>query len=474
MKWTNKCSILFFTLMTLVAGKANALGDTTATQSHAFTAQQAVDYAMKNNVQVKNSLLGIQLQHETNRQITASAFPRINGSLSNTMNPNVATQVIPNFISPATYQVLIDQGVKDGSGNPITMPQDFGYVAAQFGTKYSANAAVSLNQILFDGQVFVGLQARDASMQFARKNAELTSEIIKANVLKIYYQLVVSRTQLSMLDATIDFVKKNLSDTKVLYENGFREKLDIDRVSVQLSNLQTERNKVVNLVSNGYYGLKVLMGMPVQEELILTDTLTSEMIKDKVLTDVAYSYEDRKEFQVASLGKKLGEYNIRRYRLSQIPTFSLNGVYAKNAQRNTWNFLSSSQRWFTISNISVNMTLPIFNGFFTRSKITQSKIELQRTLNEIEGLKRTIDNEVAVAENNFQSALSRMDAQQQNLTLAEKVYQQTKKKYELGLASQTEINLAQNELRSAQTNYVTALSEAIIAKIDWQKATGKL
>ena len=177
---------------------------------------------------------------------------------------------------------------------------------------------------------------------------------------------------------------------------------------------------------------------------------------------------------MASLGKKLGEYNIRRYRLSQIPTLTLSGLYAKNAQRNTWNFLSSSQRRFTISNVSVNMTLPIFNGFFTRSKITQSKIELQRTLNEIEGLKRTIDNEVAVAANNFQSALSRMDAQQQNLTLAEKVYQQTKKKYELGLASQTEINLAQNELRSAQTNYVTALSEAIIARIDWQKATGKL
>jgi outer membrane protein len=472
--WKNKCRILFFVAIASLSMKANASVDTSGVKQHAFTAQQAVDYALKNNVQVKNALLGIQLQQETNRQITANAFPRINGSLSNTMNPNIATQVIPNFISPATYQVLIDQGVKDGNGNAITMPQDFGYVAAQFGTKYSANAAVSLNQILFDGQVFVGLQARDASMQFATKNAELTSEIIKANVLKIYYQLVVSRTQLSMLDATIDFVKKNLADTRVLYDNGFREKLDIDRVSVQLANLQTERNKVVNLVSNGYYGLKVLMGMPVQEELVLTDTLSPEMIKEGVLVDVAYNYEDRKEFQVASLGKKLGEYNIRRYRLSQIPTLTFSGLYAKNAQRNTWNFLSSSQRWFTISNVSVNMTLPIFNGFFTRSKITQSKIELQRTLNEIEGLKHTIDNEVAVAANNFQSALSRMDAQQQNLTLAEKVYQQTKKKYELGLASQTEINLAQNELRSAQTNYVTALSEAIIARIDWQKATGKL
>ena len=230
----------------------------------------------------------------------------------------------------------------------------------------------------------------------------------------------------------------------------------------------------MNLVSNGYYGLKVLMGMPVQDELVLTDNITPELIKDGLLENSDYKYEDRKEFQVASLGKKLGEYNIRRYRLSQIPTFTLNGVFAKNAQRSTWNFLSSNQKWFSISNVSVNMSLPLFNGFLIRSKINQSKIELQRTLNEIEGLKRTIDNEVAASRNNLQSAILRMDQQKQNLVLAEKVYQQIKKKYELGMGSQTEINMAQNELKTAQTNYVSAMSEAVIARIDWLKATGKL
>lgn len=454
--------------------KASSVADTSRVPTHSFSANDAVAYAMANNTQVKNALLAIQLQQETNRQITASAFPHINGSIGNTMNPNVATQVIPNFISPATYQVLIDKGVKDGNGNPITMPAEFGFVAAQFGTRYSANAAVSLSQLLFDGQVFVGLQARDASIDFAKKGAALTSEIIKANVLKIYYQLLVGNTQLDLLDATISLVRKNMADTRVLYDNGFREKLDLDRVNVQLSNLQTERSKVVNLLSNGYYGLKVLMGMPVNEQLVLTDTLTPQLVKEGMLEPLQYQYEDRKEYQYAQVGKKLGEYNIRRYKLSKIPTIALNGVYAKNAQRNVWNFFSSSQRWFTISNVSINMTLPLFNGFVTRSKITQTRLELQRTLNEIEGLKRTIDSEVASARNNFESAIARMDAQLQNLQLAQKVYEQIKKKYELGLGSQTEINLAQNEWKAAQTNYTAALSDAMMARIEWLKATGKL
>src|SRR3954464_9371834 len=94
--------------------------DTVKIERHELSIQQAVDYANKNNVQVKNALLDIDMQKQVNREVTASAYPHINGSLGTSYNPNVATQVIPNFISPATYQVLIDQGVKDGSGNPIT------------------------------------------------------------------------------------------------------------------------------------------------------------------------------------------------------------------------------------------------------------------------------------------------------------------------------------------------------------------
>jgi outer membrane protein TolC len=408
-----------------------------------------------------------------NREVTSNAFPKINAALGTTYNPNVATQVIPNFISPATYQVLVDQGVKDGNGNPIQMPGDFGFIAAQFGTKFSAVGAISLTQILFDGQVFVGLMARNATMRFARKKVEVTEEMIKANIHKIYYQLVVSKTQVELLDANVERLEKLLRDTRIIYENGFAEKLDVDKLNVQLTNLKTEKQKVMNNISNGYFGLKVLMGMPVRDELVLTDKLTDEQIKEGILENSIYKYEDRKEFQYAQIGKELNEYNIRRYKLSQIPTVLLNGQYAKNAQRNKWNFFGKGD-WFTISNVSLNISIPIFNGFYTKSKIQQTKIQLRQTENQIEALKLTIDNEVEAAKNNFRSAIATMDFQKKNMELAEKVYQQTKKKYEVGTGSQTEINAAQVELKTAQTSYITALYDAIIAKIDYMKATGKL
>jgi outer membrane protein TolC len=447
--------------------------DSSRTTKHSFSVQQAVDYALKNNVNVKNALVDVQLQEQVNREITSNAFPHINGSISTTYNPAVATQVLPNFISPATYQVLIDQGVKDGNGNPIVMPADFGYISARFGTRYNFNAGLSLSQILFDGQVFVGLMARDASIRFSKKNVEVTEELIKANVTKVYYQLVVSKTQVELLDANIALMEKLLHDTKLIYENGFREKLDVDKVSVQLTNLLTEKRRLFNTISNGYYGLKVLMGMPVNDELELTDKITDQSVKENILDAADYSYENRKEFQYAQIGKELNQYNIRRYNLSKIPTVSLNGSYAKSAQRNKWNFLGNGD-WFTISTINLSIAVPIFNGYFTRSKIQQAKLQLQKTENNIEALKLTIDNEVAVAKNNFNSAIAQLDFQKKNMELAETIYNQTKKKYEMGTGSQTEINTAQTDLKAAQTNYINALYDAIIARVDFLKATGKL
>jgi len=464
----------WLTVLLLLPGLVMAQTDSVKNVTrHEFTVQQVVDYAMKNNVNVKNALLQVKIQEQQNRAFTSAAYPHVNASLGTTYNPAVATQVIPNFISPATYQVLIDQGVKDGSGNPIQMPNDFGNIAAQFGTKFSASAGISLSQILFDGQVFVGLMARDAAVKLYQKTADVTGEQIKANIYKVYYQLSVSKTQIEMLDAIIALTEKNLRDTRIIYENGFREKLDVDKETVRLANLQTEKQKLLNQISNGYYALKLLIGMPISDVLVLTDKVTENEVKDGVLEATSYKYEDRKEFQQAQISKQLLEYNVRRYKLSQIPTVSLSALYAKNAQRDKWNFFGRGD-WFSVSNINLNVSIPIFNGFFTKSKIQEARIEVDKVNNQIESMKLWIDNDVEAARNNYRNAIATMDYQKKNMELAEKIYQQTKKKYEVGTGSQIEIVAAQTEMKSAQTNYVSALYDAIIAKVDYLKATGKL
>jgi len=440
---------------------------------HEFTAQQCVEYASKNNDQVKNAMLDVQVQEQVNRNITGLAYPQLNANFGTTYFPNVAVQSFPNFIAAGTYGVLAAEGVKNGNGQTIVPPSDFGNIQAQFGTKWNATGGVSLSQLLFDGQVFVGLQARETAIDFSKKNVEITEENIKANIYKVYFQLVVSKTQVSQLDANIERVQKQMHDAGELFKNGFAEKIDVDRASVQLANLQTEKNKVLNTISNGYLGLKLLMGMPVEDELVLTEDITEDRIKKGLLTDTAFQYKDRKEYQYLELGRKLNEYNIKRYKLSALPTASLSAGYNKNALRDQFNIFQKGD-WFTSSNIGLSINVPIFKGFANDANIKKAQLELKQRENQIENLKLSIDNDITVATNDFRTAIATLDYQKKNMELAEQVYNQAKKKYEIGTGSTLDITNAQAELRIAESNYTSALYDAIIAKVDYLKATGKL
>lgn len=419
---------------------------------HSFTIQQAVEYAAKNNVQVKNALLNIQSQQQTNREITAAALPNVTGSAGITDYITIPTSLLPGEIF----------------GQPAGT-----YIPVRFGTKYNSSATIQLQQLLFDGQVFIALQARATSIEFQTKNKEVTEEVIKTNIHKIYYQLVLSKTQLDLLDANITRLEKLKHDAGELYKNGFAEKLDLDKISVQLANLQTEKTKALNSISIGYLGLKTLMGMPVKDTLVLTDKISDEQVKEDFSNDTAYQYTDRKEFQYLSLGKKLNEFNIKRYQLSYIPTLSLTGLYSKNAQRNKFDIFGKGD-WFSTSYIGLNLSVPIFDGFARSARIKRARIDLKQTENQLDNLKLSIDSEVEQSKINFKSALATMITQKKNMELAEEVYNQTKKKFEVGTGSNTEITAAQTDLVTAQTNYISSLYSAIIAKVDYQKATGKL
>ena len=419
---------------------------------HAFSLEDCVAYAQKNNVQVKNALLAIDAQVQTNREIAAAAFPTIGTNVGGTDYTKIPTSLLPAQIF----------------GGPAGT-----FIPVQFGTKFNANYGANFQQLLFDGQVFIALQARETSLEMQRKNAAVTEEAIKANIYKIYYQLSASKTQLNILDANIDRLNKLAHDAEIMYKNGFAEKLDVDKVSVQLNNLQTEKIKANNSVAIGYMGLKMLMGMPVNDSLALTDVINEQSLSTDVLVEKEFQYGVRKDYQYLNTVRKLSEYNVKRYQLSYLPTVNFSGAYSQNAMRSKFDFFEGGN-WFTTSLLSLNINLPLFNGFAKDARVKRTKIELKQVENQMDALKNNIDNEITQAKLNYISSVATVQFQKKNMQLAENVFQQTKKKFEAGTGSNTEISAAQADLVSAQNNFMGALYAALIAKVDLLKATGKL
>lgn len=446
-KMINSMKFMMPALMLLVVGRAGAQ------EIHQFSIKDAIDYGTKNSAQVKNALLGYKMQEQTNRAITSEALPQISGSIGSVDNVIIATQLLPG----------------EFAGQPAGT-----FIPIKFGTQYNTNLVATLKQVIFDGQVFVGLQARKTALDYYQKNAELTEQNIRVNIYKVYYQLLLSRTQVELIDANIKRAEELLHNTTELYKNGFSEKLDVDKATVQLANLQTEKIQTNFNIENGYLGFKILLGMPMRDSIVLKDTLTYERVRDVTLGENLYQYVDRKDYQILRLNQELNEFDIKRYRKMYIPTLTLNGYISQNAYRTQFDVFDSNREWYPSGYVSLNINIPIFDGFYKDANIKKAKISLEQTQNQIEALKINIDGQVKQAQIRFIAALDVLDLQKKNMDLAQSVYNQTRKKFEQGVGSNTEITSAESDLKQAQTAYITALYNTIIAKIDYQNAIGKI
>jgi outer membrane protein len=421
---------------------------------HELSIQDALDLAKKNNIQVKTALTNLSVQEQTNKQLTADALPSI-----------AAVGTSTNYFQ---IPVIVLAANSFGPGFPPTSQ------AVSLNQKFNLTGGITLNQKLFDGAVFVGLKARSSALDYYRKNIDLTIENLSVNVYKTYYSLVVSNTQLELLDANIARAAKFLHDTKVMNENGFAEKLDVDKAVVQLANLQTSRENTQTNIVNGYLTLKFLIGIPALDSVQLVSNFDEAKLKGGIPMDLQYRYEDRYDFQSLQISKQLSEFDIKRYQAVYYPTLSLNGAYQKNALNNTFDLFSKASTWYSTSYVGLSLNVPIFSGFSKDANLKKARLQSTLLGDQLENLKQSIDVEVRTARNNFLNAINNMDNQRENTALAESVYNQTKKKYESGLASTTDLTNAQTDLIQAQSNYINALYNAVVAKVDYLKAIGKI
>ena len=411
---------------------------------------QAIDFARKNSVIVKNALLDLQIQEQANRATTSQALPQVTGNLGWTDYIQIPTTLIP--------------------GEFVNQPGKF--IPLKFGTQYNATGGVTLKQVLFDGQVFVGLQARRASLDFYRQKQEVTEQMVRSNIYKIYYQLLIAKSQIDQIDANITSQNTLLHNSTEMFRNGFAEQLDVDKATVQLINLQSEKTQLEFNIANGYLGLKVLMGMPVKDSLHLTDSLTYDMVRDAAMSD-NYKYTDRHDYQLLQINEKLNQYDIKRYKKEYIPTANFVANYSQNQYTNDFN-LGQKNSWFPTTYIGLSVNIPIFDGFYKAANVKQAKLRLAQTQNNMDSLRNRIDNDVKEAQLRFAAALSTLDFQKKNMDLSQKVYDQTRKKYEQGLGSNLEVMTALSDQKTAQANYFNALYSVVVAKVDYLNAIGKL
>ncbi len=436
---------LVFCLFAGFSAKAQ-LADTVA----AFTLQEAIDYAQIHQSAILNAKIDEEIARNTVKKTVGIGLPQVNANVNFQDFIKVPTNLLPG----------------EFFGKPGEM------IPVRFGVKYQSSAGVELSQLLFDGTYLVGLQASKTFKELSTKSLQRSRIETAVAVTKAYYSVLVSNEQLNLLDANIVRLKKSLKDTEALFKNGFVEKIDLDRLTVLNNNLETERGNVINLLDLNLHLLKFQMGMNINSSLTLKDSISGLNVEKSLALSDTTAYKSRIEYSLLETQKKLNELDLKRYKSQYLPSIGAFGSTTRSLQSNTFNELFD--RSFPMTVIGFRISVPIISGGIRNYQVRNARLEVKKTENNLINLRNGINLEVEQAKTVYRNGFRSLENQKRNMALAQEVLRVTKVKYEQGVGSSIEVTTAETSLKESQNNYINALYELLINKVNLDKALGKI
>ncbi len=422
------------------------------TQRYNFTIQDCINYAYTHQDSVINAGLDIKSAEYKVKETIGIGLPQVKGSASFQDYLKIPTTLLPGQFF----------GQPEGT-----------FVPVQFGVKYQSSFGINADQILFDGSYLVGLKASRTYKELSIRKQIRSKIEVNVSVTKAYYQVLVSNEQLRLLNANVAQLKQQMDETMARNKQGFVEKIDVDRITVQYNNLVTDRENTLRLLALNYQVLKFQMGMPIGYGIQLKDKLEDIKLDESAsLNNDTSFYHNRIEYNLAETGVALNELDLKRQKSQFFPKLKLNGAYTSSYQNNSFSNLYKMN--FPSSYVGLALEVPIFNGLQRRNQVKQSEISVLKSKNDLVNAKNGLMLQASQANVNYINGLQSLNNQKRNMNLAEDVLRVSKIKYQQGVGSSIEVTQAQTDLETADNKYIQGLYDALVSKVDLDKAYGRI
>lgn len=328
----------------------------------------------------------------------------------------------------------------------------------------SYSASVTLSQNIYDfGRRSAQLKARNFDAGAFRAELRNTVSVTEFNTKQAYYRLLQAKGNVEVAAEVIKQFERQLERARGFLEVGLRPRFDVTRAEVDLSVAKVNLLRAQNAVRIAMAVLKNEMGVPEAPDFEVKDGLDSRKVEIKLDEAIKKALDNRSDLKASAARRKAVEESVTLAERGNYPFITGSAGY-------TWDGSSTRDDGW---NASISVTMPVFDGFFTRYRVQESKANLT-VMDASEALARqNVIFEVQQAWSNLVEAGERIPAAALALRQAEENLEIASGRYSTGVGSPIEVTDAALVFINARTAHIQALTDYRIAEASLERATGQ-
>jgi outer membrane protein len=417
--------------------------------SDSATINDCIKYALHNQPLVRQLNLDEKIARQNIRIALADWFPQINATAGLQHYLKQPVFLFPDIANPTGPKILIPNGVL-----------------------YNSNILFSATQNLFNNDVYIaGRTAGNYRLQASQTSRSAMIELV-VEINKAFYDVLLSKEQLNIIREEIDRLSKSLKDAYALYQNGTSDVIDYKRATISLNNALSQKKNAEESIKAKISYLKQVMGYPGEKPLNLSSDMLS-MEKEAIIDTLQnMNFYNRIEYQLLQTNLKLQKSRTDYYRMSFLPSLSAFANYNVIYQNDVYSQLFKSS--YPNSTIGLSLSFPIFEGTKRIQNIKKSKMQYERLALDTLNTRNEMNTQFVTAMASYKSDLSAYRTTQQNIEIAQDVYNTVKLQYNQGIKTYLEVIVSETDLMSARINNLNALFMLMFSNIDVKRALGEI
>jgi outer membrane protein TolC len=419
-----------------------------------MTLGQCIDTAIRCNRSLDNSRIEVLRDSISVRQSRAMLRPTVNGNAQ-------MTGYMLDPVNVTTGTLLGNDFPDDPTWNKIKS------------TSYQAVAGIQAQMPIYNATVLAAVEVSKMVEKVSRTRYEKAEEDLTVQVAKIYYLAQTTRKLTQLADENIQRMREMCDITEAMYDEGLVLEIDLNRVRINLQNIESERHNLVTLHEQQLNLLRFLMDMSPDSPLEVT--ALPEDITDGQLAGVSSNLP---ELRLLGEQSTLIDKQIKAVKAGYQPSLGVVGYFgAVGYQEEFHHWFSGSEatdNWFGNSFIGLQLRVPIYDGGIKRMKTRSYKLQAEQISNNRELLRSRYEQEYANASLQFTHNREVLETQRMSQRQAEGVYEVTSMQYKAGVASMTSLLQDDMQLRQAQASCVQAIEECLLARLDLLRLSGSL